>query len=93
MRKIPFQFSHGGYIREKFVERTTQGTGASAIDVETDFNYLFPDLSTDPHSLLPADNPADTIAKLKDLGNAMIDAQSPIDPEDANSKIPPVYTY
>ncbi|NJO73013.1 MAG: hypothetical protein HC833_04150 [Leptolyngbyaceae cyanobacterium RM1_406_9] len=93
MRKIPFQFSHGGYIREKFVERTTQGTGASAIDVETDFNYLFPDLSTDPHSLLPADNPADTIAKLKDLGNAMIDAQAPIDPEDANSKIPPVYTY
>ncbi|MBD2060347.1 hypothetical protein H6F88_30870 [Oculatella sp. FACHB-28] len=93
MRKIPFQFSHGSYIREKLVERTVEGTGATAIDVETDFNYLFPDLAKDPNSLLPADNPADTIAKLKDLGNAMIDAQEPIDPAEANSDIPPVYTY
>jgi hypothetical protein len=93
MRKIPFQFSHGGYIREKLVERTVEGTDATTIDVETDFNYLFPDLAKDPNSLLSAANPADTIAKLKDLGNAMIDAQDPIDPAEANSKIPPVYTY
>lgn len=93
MRKIPFQFSHGGYIRQKLVEKTTQGTGATAIDVETDFGYLFPDLAKDPNSLLPADNPADTIAKLRDLGDAMIDAQTPVDPEDANSNVPPVYTY
>jgi hypothetical protein len=95
MRKIPFQFSHGGYIRQKLSDRAIASTDASSIDVETDFNYLFPDLANDPNSLLPADNPTDTIAKLKELGNAMIDAPppAPVDPEDTNSDIPPVYTY
>jgi hypothetical protein len=91
MRKIPFQFSHGGYIRQEVVQSAVSASGLEAIDVETEFNYLFPDLANDPNSLLPADNPADTIVKLKALGEAMIEA--PGDLEEANSNIPPVYTY
>jgi hypothetical protein len=91
MRKIPFQFSHGGYIRQEAVQSAVSASGLEAINVETEFNYLFPDLANDPNSLLPADNPADTIVKLKALGEAMIEA--PGDFEEANSIIPPVYTY
>ncbi|ODG99856.1 hypothetical protein A4S05_36010 [Nostoc sp. KVJ20] len=91
MRTIRFQFSHGGYIRQETVERTVSIIGLEAINVETDFNYLFPELAKDPNSLLPADNTADVIDKLKKLGEAMIEVQS--DPEEANSTIPPVYTY
>jgi Animal haem peroxidase len=91
MRTIPFQFSHGGYVREDTVQRTVSNAGLEAIDVETEFDYLFPALASDPNSLLPASNPADVIGKLRLLGAAMIEAQA--DPEQANSKIPPVYTY
>jgi hypothetical protein len=91
MKTIHFQFSHGGYIRQETVENTVSRIGLKAIDVETDFNYLFPELAKDPNSLLPADNTADVIDKLKKLGEAMIEAQG--DPEEANSTIPPVYTY
>ncbi|KYC36435.1 hypothetical protein WA1_42780 [Scytonema hofmannii PCC 7110] len=96
MQSIPFQFSHGGYIKEQAVERSVEGTGTRAIDVETDFDYLFPELAKDPNSLLPATNTKDIIAKLKALGDAMIDntdsaqipPQAPI-----SSTIPPVFTY
>ncbi|KAF3883836.1 MULTISPECIES: peroxidase family protein [Nostocales] len=93
MQSIPFQFSHGGYIKEKEVE----GTGTRAIDVETDFDYLFPELAKDPNSLLPATNTKDTIAKLKALGDAMIDStdfSAPLPPQaPISSTIPPVFTY
>jgi Animal haem peroxidase len=91
MRTIPFQFGHGGYIRQETVQNTLSNAGLEAIDVETAFDYLFPELANDPNSLLPADNPADVISNLKVLGAAMIEAQA--DPVEANSKIPPVYTY
>lgn len=91
MRTIPFQFSHGGYIRQEKLEGAISSRELEAIDVETEFNYLFPELANDPNSLLPADNPTDVIGKLKALGAAMVEVQA--DPEEANSKIPPVYTY
>jgi hypothetical protein len=65
MQSIPFQFSHGGYIKEEEVARSVEGTNTRAIDVETDFDYLFPELAKDPNSLLPATNTKDIIAKLK----------------------------
>ncbi len=93
----PFQFSHGGYVKTpiearnlRFENRTT----TQAIDVATDFDYLFPELSRDPNSLLDASNTAKTITQLKALGEAMIDAdETPPDPQEDNSLIPPIYTY
>lgn len=94
MQSIPFQFSHGGYIKQEAVENAVADTDLEAIDVETDFGYLFPKRARDPKSLLSADNPSEMIVKLKALGDAMIDAvETPADPQAANSKIPPVYTY
>ena len=92
MQNIPFQFNHGGYIKQETVKRAL-ASGLQAIDVETDFDYLFPKLARDPNNLLPADNTNDIIAKLKNLGDAMIDAETPRDAEEDNSNIPPVYTY
>jgi Animal haem peroxidase len=92
----PFQFSHGGYVKTQAAAeslRFDMRTAARSIDVETDFDYLFPELSRDPNSLLNAADTAKTIAQLKDLGNAMIDAKQPVDPQATNSLIPPVYTY
>ena len=99
MQSIPFQFSHGGYIKEASVnEASARGAVAATelgtIDVETDFNYLFPKRARDPNNLLPADNPKEVIAKLKNLGEAMVDAVADAnDPQATNSIIPPVYTY
>lgn len=92
MKTIRFQFSHGSYIKEKTVEKTLEGRGIRAIDVETDFGYLFLDLAQDEDNLLPAVNSPSVIANLKKLGEAMIDNPGP-DSEAANSVIPPVYTY
>ncbi|NMF63748.1 peroxidase family protein [Brasilonema octagenarum] len=92
MQNIPFQFSHGGFIKQEAVERSLETTSLEAIDVETDFDYLFPDLARNPNSLLPADNTTDVINKLKKLGELIIDQNGP-EPEEANSNIPPVYTY
>ncbi|MCC5643729.1 heme peroxidase family protein [Nostoc sp. CHAB 5824] len=94
MQNLPFEFSHGGYIKESTVQQkiALQPPTTEAIDVETDFDYLFPDIARDSNSLLPADNNQDVIKKLKELGDAIIDRQSP-EPEDDNSTIPPVYTY
>lgn len=92
MQKLPFEFSHGGYIKEQTAQPRTvlRALTTEAIDVKTDFDYLFPDSARDPNSLLPADNNQDIIDKLKKLGEAIIDRE---EPEDANSIIPPVYTY
>ncbi|MBD2242311.1 heme peroxidase family protein [Nostoc sp. FACHB-888] len=94
MQKLPFEFSHGGYIKEQTGQQRTalRALTTEAIDVETDFDYLFPDSARDPNSLLPAENNKDIIQKLKDLGEAIIDRQDP-ESEDTNSIIPPVYTY
>jgi hypothetical protein len=94
MQKLPFEFSHGGYIKEQTGQQRTalRALTTEAIDVETDFDYLFPDSARDPNSLLPAENNKDIIQKLKDLGEAIIDRQNP-ESEDTNSIIPPVYTY
>jgi Animal haem peroxidase len=92
MRTIPFQFNHGGYVKQETVENALRGTGLQAIDVETPFDYLFPDLARDPNKLLPADNSPDIIAKLKALGEAIIDADQP-EPNETNSIVPPIYTY
>jgi hypothetical protein len=93
----PFQFSHGGYVKTQTEARSLRmgiRSNAQSIDVETDFDYLFPELSRDPNSLLDASDPATIIAQLKTLGNAMIDAvDAPRDPQETNSIIPPVYTY
>lgn len=59
--------------------------------VETPFNYLFPQLTTDPAAHLPADDPAKVVADLNALGKEMIEAAAAA-PE-GNSIIPPVYTY
>lgn len=93
----PFQFSHGGYVKTQTEARSLRSaarSSASSIDVETDFDYLFPELSQDPNSLLDANDTATMIAQLKALGNAMIDAvDAPRDSQETNSLIPPLYTY
>jgi hypothetical protein len=92
MGKLLSQLSHGGFTRQENAKDTVERNG-SAAEAVTDFDYLFPDLAQDPDSLLPADDPAETIAQLKTLGEAMIDAPTPVDPAQTNSTIPPVYTY
>jgi hypothetical protein len=95
----PFQFSHGGYAKTPAETRALRNASpnatvrAASIDVETDFDYLFPDLSRDPNSLLDISDTAKMITQLKALGDAMIDAVDPQDPQETNSIIPPVYTY
>ena len=67
---------------------------------ETPFDYLFPELTTDPAAHLPADDPAKiaaVVAGLKALGDVMVEdslapGESPLQPT-GNSIIPPVYTY
>jgi hypothetical protein len=74
MRTIPFQFSHGGYIKQETVQSAVAKASAQTINVEITFDYLFPDLANDPGSLLPTDNTAEVINNLKALGEAMIEA-------------------
>ncbi len=60
----------------------------------TRFDYLFPDLETDPTAHLPADDAATvdrTVAALNALGDAMIEQAPPAAPR--NAPIPPVHTY
>jgi hypothetical protein len=67
---------------------------------ETPFDYLFPELATDPTAHLPADDPAKiaaVVTGLKALGDAMVEdslapGEGPLQPT-GNSIIPPVYTY
>lgn len=65
---------------------------ALALAGVTDFDYLFPELVTDPTKLLPAGTPevaAVTVEALNDLGNAMIEQGAPA----PNTSIPPIHTY
>jgi nucleoid-associated protein YgaU len=65
---------------------------ATAPDDLHNFDFLFPELQDDPANLLPVS--ADTVARLKTLGAAMVDP-NPADQADTagNSPIPAVYTY
>ena len=65
---------------------------AAAVDNDetTPFDYIFDQIVDDPGAHLPASDTNATVSALKLLGSAMVD-QAP--PTDANSTIPPVYTY
>lgn len=80
-----FSFSHGGSY-----EPSIAASGLEAIDVQFPFKYLFPNLANGSNSLLPADDPARTIADLKSLADHMVEPQ---DSADDDSNIPAVYTY
>jgi hypothetical protein len=92
---------HGGHILADRSERAVRlartredvrmvEDAAEAAEAMTPFDYLFQDLANDPASHLPADDPAQVVAALKALGDAMIDDATP---EMNNSAIPAVYTY
>jgi len=90
MTASPFQFTHGDLLKRGEQLQNASNAAAFFADVvrETDFDYLFPELARDSESLLPVDDT--TIENLKKLGAAIIDQD---DPPEANSIIPPVYTY
>ncbi len=81
---------HGGYIPSEGANRERR-VGLEAINVETDFGYMFPNLARKQDAKLPEDDPEKVIAALTKLGAAMID--SPPEPPEANSRIPAIYTY
>lgn len=63
---------------------------------KTPFGYLFPELTDDPEAHLPVDAPANVVAGLKALGDAMVEDPVPTDePLQAtgNSTIPVIFTY
>lgn len=98
---------HGGHYdldtseHSKWLTETQEGmTQAEArqdvVEEMTEFNYLFADLARSPDKLLPADNPADVVKALNQLGDAMAEDPAPADDQlqsTGNSIIPPVYTY
>ena len=96
--------THGGHIPEEAAPKVLVRDGAQPmllaaadeVTFETPFDYLFPNLATDPASHLPMDNPATVVASLKALGDAMVEETAPAGGElqaTDNSTIPPVYTY
>ena len=96
---------HGGHIVEPNAtgaqELAAQQEGISIIPLEvtfeTPFDYLFPQLATDPDALLSADNSAQVVAHLQSLGVAMIEkalaSEATGFQQMGNSTIPPIYTY
>ncbi len=83
---MKFKYSHGGSN-----SASQEGAGAlEAINIVGRFDYLFPALAADPDCLLDSTDTDATIAALKALGEAMIE---PSDTVDADSNVPPVYTY
>jgi hypothetical protein len=68
-----------------------------SVEFHTPFDYLFDKLAAEfPAHHLDDTNPAATVARLKDLGAAMIEEEAPPGGElqaQGNSTIPPVYTY
>ena len=96
MPRIP----HGTVITESSLRQAHQDvvlqavanplafTAAPAPDLQ-DFDYMFPDLQTDPDALLPTSK--NTVKALKKLAEAMADADE--SGTDHNSSIPAAYTY
>ena len=96
--------THGGHVlddaghpervRELVRSQESLTAAADAVDeitFTTPFGYLFDELATQAEAHLPADDPAATVAALKRLGAAMIEANPP--PPVGDSIIPAVYTY
>ena len=82
---------HGGHSEP--TEQRARGQSSSALQAapeESLFDYMFADIADDPAAHLPVADTAATIGHLKDLGDRMI-VNDP--PDEANSHIPPVYTY
>ncbi len=90
---MSFNFKHGGYEGS---ERPASGTSFAAPQTITiagpkpSFNYIFPDLASDPACLLPQS--VDTVRGLRALATAMV-AEPGGDSSSLESTIPPVYTY
>ncbi len=90
---------HGGHVLADEVSRVDpsrrSADGMRWVEVEersTPFGYMFRDLQGRyPHAHLPVQPSAAVVASLKALGAAMVD--QPDDPVDADSTIPPIYTY
>jgi len=75
---------------------TLDSNAGTEAAVETSFDYLFPALAEDPSALLPADEPLETVAGLKALGDAMVEQAAAAGDGIAaqlDSTIPAVYTY
>ena len=104
-RRALIDLKHGGHVIAENVESAESLAARqdnmllARADVDEDatpFDYLFPDLPTQPDKLLLADDPAAVVADLILLGDAMVeDPPLPADPLQStnNSVIPPVYTY
>lgn len=105
--QVLMNVKHGGHIVPQAVAGAhglAQTLESATLDsqtgtqqaVETPFDYLFPELASDPAALLPANEPLETVAGLKALGDAMVEQStaSGADPQAThNSTIPTVYTY
>jgi len=74
---LSFNYKHGGVVKKSSEVPGVANT--RSIDVSQPFNYMFPELARDATALLSADDPASTISKLKDLGDAMGDNNAPGD--------------
>ena len=87
--------SHSGVSQLEAIRGTTTAapgdTGVEFAAPNPSFGYLTIDpTQVDPDALLPSDSPADVIAALTRLAEAMIEDS---DTDTGNSTIPPVYTY
>jgi hypothetical protein len=92
---------HGGHVLADAVPAVTSAPGDARkagmrwVEVEetsTPFGYMFRDLQgLYPAAHLPLEPSAAVVVALKALGAAMVD--QPNDAEDANSSVPPIYTY
>ncbi|MEA2155552.1 MAG: hypothetical protein QOE11_1692 [Solirubrobacteraceae bacterium] len=92
---------HGGHVLPADAPGARDAEGkmglrvARTVPAGTPFDYLLPELKTQPASRLPGD-PAKVAADLKALGAAMVDdaPAAQADPAvEVNSTIPAVYTY
>lgn len=85
---------HGGYMTsgtQKRLGMESTPIGQESIDVQTDFDYMFPELADNPEAKLSSENSAQTIEHLKELARALID--NPPETESSDSRIPTIYTY
>ena len=104
-RRALMELKHGGHVIAKGAPGAREAAAnqeniilaqTDVVEDATPFDYLFPDLPTQPDKLLPADDPAVVVLALKLLGDAMVeDPPLPTEPlqSSENSIIPPVFTY